>query len=216
MCDIYMYMKRYRNILFLMVMLVMMLGMPSIFVGCSNDNDTVLNQQQKSIENYLKSSHNPRLIDEAEVSESMDDNPPFYTRWDMNIYRYIATYYNEGRDALPKISNGTTFDITYTAYIFTGNAPTINNMFATNDINRYNELVAQGLTPSDYWDLEPKRVTLGDGDLFDSLETALKGCYEGDEVEIYLTYPEAYGKDYIGKVPSKSPQVWFIKIVDVL
>jgi FKBP-type peptidyl-prolyl cis-trans isomerase len=41
------------------------------------------------------------------------------------------------------------------------------------------------------------------------------GCREGDSVEIYLTYDEAYGKHYVGMVPAKSAVVWFIDIVDV-
>ena len=60
------------------------------------------------------------------------------------------------------------------------------------------------------------RITLGKGELLSSLETALEGCREGDEVEIYLTYPEAYGNKYIGKVPSKSSQMWVIKIDKVI
>ena len=48
------------------------------------------------------------------------------------------------------------------------------------------------------------------------LETALEGCRKGDSVEIYLTYLEAYGNNYIGKVPSKSSVVWYIDIIDVV
>ena len=58
-------------------------------------------------------------------------------------------------------------------------------------------------------------VTFGKEEILPGLETALVGCREGDSVEIYLTYDEAYGKHYVGMVPAKSAVVWFIDIVDV-
>lgn len=209
-------MERYRNILRKEIVTTVLLCMAIVFVGCKNETDTTLTQQQQSIEKYLTSSHNPRLIEETEIANSPQSNPPFYTRWDMDIYRYIATYYDEGREKLPEITNGSTFDITYTAYIFNGNAPQTTDMFATNDAAQLEELKAMGLTPTYEWSTEPKRVTMGKGDLFASLETALESCREGDDIEVYLTYPEAYGKNYIGKVPSKSAQMWKIKIEEVI
>ena len=209
-------MKGVRNILRPMVMLASLLSIALCFVACKNETDTTLNQQQKSIENYLRSSHNPRLVEESEVGDSMSENPPFYTRWDMDIYRYIATYYDLDRDKWPEIVNGTTFDMTYSAYIFKSSAPTFTDLFATNDAENLQKLQDAGLNTSYEWSSEPMRITLGKGELLSSLETALEGCREGDEVEIYLTYPEAYGNKYIGKVPSKSSQMWVIKIDKVI
>ena len=208
-------MKGVRNILRPVVMLASLLSIALCFVACKNETDTTLNQQQKSIENYLRSSHNPRLVEESEVGDSMSENPPFYTRWDMDIYRYIATYYDGGRDEQPVIEDGTTFDITYSAYIFDGKTPTITGLFATNDAENLKKLQDAGLNTSYEWTSEPMQITLGNGELLGSLEIALEGCREGDEVEIYLTYPEAYGNKYIGKVPSKSAQMWVIKIENV-
>jgi FKBP-type peptidyl-prolyl cis-trans isomerase len=48
------------------------------------------------------------------------------------------------------------------------------------------------------------------------LNTALDGCREGDKVEIYMTYAEAYGNRYLGKVPSRSSVVWFIEITEII
>lgn len=199
-----------------MVMLAAVFSIAMLFSGCKNETDTTLNQQQQSIEKYLKNSHNPRLIEESEIGNSMDENPAFYTRWDMDIYRYISTYYDEGREEKPELYKGATFEMTYTAYIFTGNNPTVSNMYATNDAEQLAKLEAAGLNTSYEWSTEPMRITLGSGELVRGLETALVGCREGDNIEIYLTYTEAYGKKYIGKVPSRSSVVWFIDIDKII
>lgn len=186
------------------------------FVSCKNDTDTVLTKQQDAIEKYLTSSHTPKLINETEVANSLEENPPFFTRWDLDIYRYIATYYDEGRENRAEIYRSTTFEIVYTAYLFNGNKPSVADMYATNNPDSITELTQAGLNTSYEWSTEPMRITLGSSDLVSGLETALEGCREGDSVEIYLTYLEAYGNNYIGKVPSKSSVVWYIDIVDVV
>ena len=186
------------------------------FVSCKNDTDTVLTKQQDAIEKYLTSSHTPKLINETEVANSLEENPPFFTRWDLDIYRYIATYYDEGRENRAEIYRGTTFAIVYTAYLFNGNKPSVADMYATNNPDSITELTQAGLNTSYEWSTEPMRITLGSSDLVSGLETALEGCREGDSVEIYLTYLEAYGNNYIGKVPSKSSVVWYIDIIDVV
>lgn len=186
------------------------------FVSCKNDTDTVLTKQQDAIEKYLTSSYTPKLINETEVAYSPDENPAFFTRWDLDIYRYIATYYDEGREDKAEIYRGTTFDIVYTAYLFNGSKPSVTDMYATNNPDSITELTNTGLNTSYEWSTEPMRITLGRSSLVSGLETALEGCREGDSVEIYLTFLEAYGNNYIGKVPSKSSVVWYIEIVDVV
>lgn len=197
-------------------LVVAMVCVAIAFVSCKNDTDTVLTKQQDAIEKYLTSSHTPKLINETEVANSLEENPPFFTRWDLDIYRYIATYYDEGRENRTEIYRGTTFQIVYTAYLFNGNKPSVADMYATNNPDSITELTQAGLNTSYEWSTEPMRITLGSSDLVSGLETALEGCREGDSVEIYLTYLEAYGNNYIGKVPSKSSVVWYIDIVDVV
>lgn len=197
-------------------LVVAMVCVAIAFVSCKNDTDTVLTKQQDAIEKYLTSSHTPKLINETEVASSLEENPPFFTRWDLDIYRYIATYYDEGRENRDEIYRGTTFEIVYTAYLFNGNKPSVADMYATNNPDSITELTQAGLNTSYEWSTEPMRITLGSSDLVSGLETALEGCREGDSVEIYLTYLEAYGNNYIGKVPSKSSVVWYIDIVDVV
>ena len=204
-------MKRLYN-----VVVVVVVALAAAFVvSCSNENDSVLTTQQNKIASYLTSSHQPRLIPESEVSASLDSEPQFYTQWGLNIYRYIATYYDEGRDEWQEVTNRSTIEIVYTAYVFPNAKPTIANMYATNDPDSIAELEKLGLNTEYEWTTDPMVVTLGKEEKLPGLETALVGWREGDSVEIYLTYDEAYGKHYVGMVPAKSAVVWFIDIVDV-
>ena len=204
-------MKRLYN-----VVVVVVVALAAAFVvSCSNENDSVLTNQQSKISSYLTSSHQPRLIPESQVSESLDSEPKFYTQWGLDIYRYIATYYDEGRDEWQEVTSRSTIEIVYTAYVFPNAKPTIANMYATNDPDSIAELEKLGLNTEYEWTTDPMVVTLGKEEILPGLETALVGCREGDSVEIYLTYDEAYGKHYVGMVPAKSAVVWFIDIVDV-
>ena len=187
-----------------------------VVVACNNDTDTVLTQQQTSIEKYLTTSHQPRLMEESTIGSSTLPEPPFYTRWDMDIYRYISTYYEKGREEKAEIVKGTTFDIIYTAYIFTGSDPKVADMYATNDETSLKQLQDLGLNTSFEWTTEPMRLTLGKSAMIEGLRVALEGCREGDSVEVYMTFAAAYGKNYIGKVPTKSSVVWKVNIVDIV
>ena len=186
-----------------------------VALSCSNENDTVLTSQQSSISRYLTSSHQPRLISEAEIPNSLDNEPQFYTQWGLDIYRYIATYYDEGRDEKSVVEHDSVVSMTYSAYIFGGSKPTISNLYATNDAENIATLEAAGLNTSYEWTDEPMVVTFGREEIIPALETALVGCVEGDRVEVYLTYDVAYGKHYVGLVPPKSAVVWIIDINSV-
>lgn len=204
-------MKRLCNIAIVAVVALV----ATLSLSCSNENDSVLTNQQSKISSYLKSSHQPRLIAEAEVSASLDSEPQFYSQWGLDIYRYIATYYAEGREEWTEVTNRSTIDIVYTAYVFPNAKPTTANMYATNDPDSIAELEKLGLNTEYEWTTDPMQVTLGREEILPGLETALVGCRKGDSVEIYLTYDMAYGKHYVGMVPAKSAVVWFIDIVDV-
>lgn len=184
-------------------------------LSCSNENDTVLTTQQTNISRYLTSSHQPRLVEESQVSASLDSEPEFYTHWGLNIYRYIATYYAEGREEQPEVTSRSQIEIVYTAYVFPNSKPTVANMYATNDPDSIAELEKLELNTEYEWTTDPMVVTMGREEILPGLETALLGCRMGDSVEIYLTYDEAYGKHYLGLVPAKSAVVWYIDIVNV-
>ncbi len=204
-------MKRLYNIAIIAVVALV----ATLSLSCSNENDSVLTNQQSKIASYLTSSHQPRLIPESEVSASLDSEPQFYTQWGLDIYRYIATYYDEGRDDWAEVTSRSQIEIVYTAYVFPNAKPTVVNMYATNDPDSIAELEKLGLNTEYEWTTDPMVVTLGKEEILSGLETALVGCREGDSVEIYLTYDQAYGKHYVGKVPAKSAVVWYIDIIDV-
>ena len=211
LCDYTFSMNSIRNI----AMVVIALGVMLVGVGCNNDTDMALTSQQTNIERYLTGSHQPRLIVEDDVPNSLDEEPQFYTRWGMDIYRYISTYYAEGRELKPEVVNGSKIEIVYTAYIFKNGAPSVNDMFATNDEVSLEKLRAAGLDTEYEWTTDPYAITIGHSDVVSGLETALKGCREGDSLEVYLTFKTSYGDNYIGKVPSKSSVVWFVNIISV-
>jgi hypothetical protein len=206
-----MVMIKVRKIAFMAVMTLVM----TLAMSCSNQTDTTLTQQQNGISNYLKNSHQPRLIPEAEIGESLDENPQFYSQWGLDIYRYIATYYDEERASKPVVALGDEIALRYSAYLFKNSKPTINELFATNDQALINELISAGLDVSYEWSSEPLVVTFGNGEILDSLEIALEGCYEGDSVEIYLSFEAGYGNHIFGMVPKKSAMVWHIDILSV-
>lgn len=206
-----MVMKVFRRIAYLGAVALIAMAI----VSCSNENDTVLTSQQTSISRYLTTSHQPKLIPESEIANALDNEPQFYTNWELDIYRYIATYYDEDREDKAVVERGSEIAITYKAYIFSGSKPTMANLYATNDAATIAELEAQGLNTSYEWSDEPMVVTMGREEILPGLETALIGCVEGDSVEIYLTFDAAYGKHYVGMVPAKSAVVWYIDIVSV-
>lgn len=210
LCD-YIVMMRVSKIA---MMVVATLVVATLF-SCNDELDNKLVQQQNGIANYLKGSHQPRLIPESELSTSFDENPPFYTQWGLDIYRYIATYYDEGRAEKLEIDNGDIVALKYTAYIFRNSKPQTADMFATNKQESIDELKALGLNTSYEWTTDPHIAKIGNKELLQGLETALKGCREGDSVEIYLTFESGYGNKYIGMVPNKSAIVWYVDIVSV-
>lgn len=183
--------------------------------GCSNESDSTLTTQQTSIANYLKSSHQPRLIPESELSSSLDEKPEYYVQWGLDLYRYIATMYDEGRDNKAEVAMGDTLSLRYSAYVFANRAPSIDALYATNDEAMIEQLESAGLNTSYEWTTDPYVIILGSSEIIEGLETALVGCREGDSVEIYMTYEQAYGKEFIGMVPSKSAVVWFVDILSV-
>ena len=206
-------MKRLYNVAIVVVVALV----ATLSLSCSNENDAVLTSQQNKISSYLTSSHQPRLVAEEDVHNQTTPNPAFYTHWGLDIYRYIATYYDEGRDEWAEVTNRSQIEIVYTAYIFTSGKPTVESMYATNDPDSIEELkkINTDFKPEYEWTTDPMVVTLGKEEILPGLETALVGCREGDSIEVYLSYDAAYGKHYVGMVPAKSAVVWYIDIVDV-
>lgn len=179
-------------------------------VGCGDDVD-LGDEQRSTIERYLTSSHMPRLIDLEDIDSSLDENPAFYERFDNSVYRYIATYYDQGRASKPEIKQGDEVTLTYTAYVFTGTTPTLSSVYLSNDPTVISGLKAAGLN-ADYWDAEPLKIKIGQTNIIKGVSTSLIGCREGDKVEVYMTFDAAYDDNVVGIVPKESAVAWYYTI----
>ena len=185
-----------------------------LLCACKQD-DSVLTNQQTSIVRYLESSHQPRLMSEENARESIDENPEYYVNYKNEAYRYIATMYDEGRDGRTEIESGDVVSIYFNAYVF-AYASLANVMpYWSNraEVIEAMQQVAGGLNPQ-YWSTEPLRLRAGGSDI-SGVSRALVGCREGDEVEVYMTFPAAYGGGIVGVVPKESPTAWLFTIVSV-
>lgn len=184
----------------------------SVVVGCNEENED-LTSQQEQIVRYLTSSHDPRLIAAEEVKDAIVLNPPFYERITMSIYRYIATYYDAGRSARPKVAAGDEVELTFAAYTLSSGAPY--SLYYTNDASLIEQVAEQGLN-TEYWSTEPLRVKLGSTDVIKGVAASLLDCHEGDVVEVYMAYDSAYDEDAVGVIPPKTGIAWFYVINKVI
>ena len=183
--------------------------------GCSDDEIDVADSQRNAIVGYLTSSHDPRLINVSDVPNSMVPNPPFYERLEYDTFRYIASYYDEGRDNRRTIAYGDEVSLTYMACSFTGGQPSLAGVYATNDASVLSQLREAGLN-TEYWSVEPLRVKIGETNIIKGVELSLIGCREGDVVEVYMTFDAAYGDDVVGVVAQEASVVWYYTIDSVV
>ena len=181
-----------------------------ILAGCNNEEDTIDSQRQ-TIVRYLTSSHDPRLIAKADIENSLEYQPHFYEQLDYNVYRYIATYYDQGRDQRPEVKPGDRVQLTYMGYRFSGSAPTVRDVYSTNDKGVLSQLEEAGLNVK-YWSTEPLTINFGASSIIKGVELSLSGCRLGDVVEVYMTYDAAYDKNMVGVIPKESSVAWIYTI----
>lgn len=186
-----------------------------LVVGCNGLDTELLESEQKKMISFLTSKHNPRLIAESEVAESLEENPAFYSEVGRYAYRYIQDYYNANRASQVVLKQGDRIAITFWCHDFSSySVPSNGNLYFTND-----EQFRQGLTESglnvEYWSFEPKIVTLGAGDILSNIEGALVGCRVGDTVEVYLSSNLAYGDKWVGVTNLEAPMAFVCKIISV-
>ena len=186
----------------------------ALAVGCSDD-DTELTSQRTDIVRFLTSSHVPRLIAEEDVMNSLEVNPEFYETLNRDLYRYVADYYNEEREERPLVERGDEVSLTFTAYTFTGGMPTKANAYYSNDSTILAQLKESGLN-AEYWSEEPLVINLGSTNIINGVAESLIGCRQGDSVEVYMTYEEAYKNKVVGIVPHRSAVAWFYTIDSVV
>ena len=174
-----------------------MVACAALFCSCTDDVD-MLTKQKDSIVKYLTSSR--RLIDEQEVSSSLDENPPFYTAFNNSSYRHITNYYEQGREEWMEVEPNSIIDIQFNAYIFSGSEPNLASTYWSNIPETIAALEASNRHQYDHliWSQEPLTVRLGRGEVLEGLEAALVGCRDQDSVQVYMTSQAAYGKHIIG------------------
>ena len=173
-----------------------------------------MESQRTAIERYLTSSHVPRLIAREDVENSIEYNPAFYDKMGLDLYRYTATYYDEGRDTRAEVAKGAEVEIVYTAYLFKGSAPKANMAYATNDPDMIAQLVDMGLD-AEYWSEEPLKIKIGSTNIITGLEKSLIGCREGDVVEAYMTSKVAYDDKSVGVILRDMSVMWSFTITSV-
>lgn len=196
----------WRGVIKYLMAIVMMM----VSVGCNNEEEAVDSQRQNIIR-FLTSTHEPRLISQSEIENSLESEPPFYERLDYNVYRYIATYYDPERDSRKEIKWGDKVELTYVGFRFTGSKFTLGDVYSTNDESTLAQLEEAGLD-GQYWATEPLLIVFGQGNIIKGVETSLNGCREGDVVEVYMTYEAAYDKHVVGVVPKDSAIAWIYSI----
>ena len=183
-----------------------------LFAGCEQA-DEILAKQQDSTERYLTSSHVPRLMTEQEAAVSLEENPEYYTNYSNLTWRYIATMYAEGHDSWVEADENDVVEISFDADVFNYTNPVNTTPYWSNRQATIDLLVARNeYFDPQYWSVEPYVINLGGGGAVSGLRRALVGCREGDSVEIYMTFKEAYGDDIIGVVPKQSPVVWLLTV----
>lgn len=196
--------------------------------ACSDDED-LLSQQQQSIVSFLTGSHTPRLLSEEDAAQSLDNNPAYYSTFGGTTYRYIADVYDADRLTRAEVTAGSRVDVTFSLYTFSGRTPTQTDCVYSNDATMIDRLVAAGLNPARWVECDEAGVPIldeqgqfvpyalvlqiGDGSTMPGLQEALIGCREQDEVELYMTYNQAYGdKEIVGLVPKSSSVAFFCTI----
>lgn len=201
--------------------------LPLWVVSCSDDED-ILPEQQKKIESFMRNTL--RLVDEEELDEG--SRLPFYRRMaGRSVYRYIneEDYYNPERENFPEVTSSSKVTLTFRNYVFEGkkisgipdggitedNIQSVTPPFYTNDPAFEEYMYMVGLTPG-VWKFEPLVIDMRRPHILKGVAVALKGCRQGDAVQVYMTYDMAYGDDEnIYMVPKESPVAVFLEVMKV-
>lgn len=185
-------------------------------MSCKKDEDDTLSKQQTSITSYLR--NNRRMVEEKELPQVLEENPPFYTQLSLDLYRTIPNYYDKERKERKDVTVGSEIEVNLNAYIFTSGEPQLAALYWCNNPAMI-YLIKNG-TPNPFvtldWPREPISVTVGRKEVIRGVDEALVGCKELDSVQVYMTFQKAYGSNIIGVVPKKSAVAWYIKILRVL
>ncbi len=198
-------MSKLRN-LFLMAMALFSLA------ACSDEEQEELASQTDDIRKFMTSKLG--LVSEREAMEAAaEEQLEFYSEMGSTVFRYISNYYDENRRERRHIRSGSLVQLTMSLYDFSS----ISEIRATelplytNDPEKLALLEKEGVNLS-YWPKEPYFARLGETSMIQGLALALEGCYEGDLIQLYMTYPMAYGDNFIYLMEPESPLAIYLKV----
>lgn len=174
-------------------------------VSCSDEEDTVLPNQQKQLLSFMTSTLKLVSHEEAIDPSASEENPAFYTEAGNTVYRWITNYYDADRELRPLVEKGSRVNLTITVYPFEFRRISASTVpLYTNDRSLKDQLEKEGLN-TQYWDFAPYLLTVGKSSTIKGLALSLEGCREGDIVELYMTYNMAYGGDWLYALKPESP-----------
>lgn len=184
-----------------------------LLAGCKDKEEDILMSEHDKIVKFLTSSR--RLTAEEDLGNVIDSEPPFYSTFGRYAYRHIVNYYDAGREAKPIVYWGDKIEIRFTAYTFTGSAPSNSAIYWSNVPSVIEQLGKKSDNTLD-WSKEPLQITLGTTPILKGLELTLPGCHEADSVQVFMTSSLAYGDEIINVVPKNSMVAWYMRIEKVL
>ena len=184
-----------------------------LLVGCKSKEEEIILSERDKIEKFLTSTR--RLIAEENLSNTLDENPRFYSTFGRYAYRHIVNYYDANRATKPVVNWGDKIEIRFNAYTFTGSEPSTSAIYWSNIPAIIEQLGKKSDNTLD-WSREPLQITLGTTQLLKGLELTLPGCHEADSVQVFMTSKLAYGDEIINVVPKNSMVAWYMKIEKVL
>lgn len=190
----------------------LLLGLATLFLGgCSKEED-VLQKQEEQLQKFMKSTLGCYTEQEAFGPEVTVQNPKFYSTFGQTAYRYITNYYDVDRRERAEVYEGSVVDLTLSIYLFENKRITETTIpLWTNDPEKQELLQKAGLNLT-YWTFEPMTIQVGRGEVVKGLDISLPGCRESDIVELYMSYPMAYGGDWFYTIPPDSPLAIFFTI----
>jgi hypothetical protein len=161
------------------------------FASCSDDY--IIENQIESIEAYIAAQYGEDY--DAYISEG--------------VYRYVGDNAFEDERERILIQDGSQVRINFDEYMFTNSpaeAPFFTNKHETASMEGY---------PFDTskWILEPFEFKIGDEAMLSAVEEALIGCHRGDNIQVFITSDNGYGKQFFGNVPANTALMFDIEIL---
>lgn len=169
---------------------IVVLALVAVVVTSCIEIDEFAPKQRTQIESYLSDKE--------------------YTITSDSAFVYLAgNKYNIATENRPQgAEKGDRVTYNFEAYTFSSSPAT--TPFYTN--KRYVAEYISDQLNTEYWDFEPRVVTLGNGEIINSLDESLLGSIAGDSLLVFLTSSIAYGEEGMGAVPANTPVMMILTV----